>query len=316
LRPARRRALLEGAETAPSPKSASAPERRPRCHTKTEVLIAGCGYVGQRLAELLVEAGCVVHAVRRRWPVPPPPGVRAYEVDLTDAAAVARLPRVEQVVFAAAAGGFSDELYRRAYVEALGTVAAWAQGVQRFVFTSSTGVYGVGDGDWVDEDTPVATSPFSALRLVEGERLLAASGLPAVSLRLGGIYGPGRTSLLDSVRDGSARLGPLGAPPVWTNRVHREDAARMLRHLLRLPRPLPLYLGVDDEPAARDDVLRFAARLLGRPEPEHVAPGTPAPQRGNRRCRNARLRASGYDFAYPTYREGLAALALTTDSSP
>jgi nucleoside-diphosphate-sugar epimerase len=259
-----------------------------------------------------------VHAVRRHWPAPPPPGVLPHAVDLTDAAAVARLPRVEQVVFAAAAGGFSDEAYRRAYVEALGTVAAWAQGVQRFVFTSSTGVYGVGDGDWVDEGTPVATSgPFSALRLIEGERLLATSGLPAVSLRLGGIYGPGRTSLLDSVRDGSARLGPLGAPPVWTNRVHREDAARMLRHLLRLPSPLPLYLGVDDEPASRDDVLRFAARLLGRPAPVHGAPGAPSPQRGNRRCRNARLRASGYDFAYPTYREGLAALVLPlTSSSP
>lgn len=277
-----------------------------------QVLIAGYGYIGQALAQLLLTDGFEVHAVRRRWLADPEPGIIPHAIDLTDGRALANLPRVDYVVYAAAPNAFHDEAYRQAYVEGLAQVIACIQPRQRLILTSSTGIYGLGSGNWVDEDTPIsAEGGFAARRLLESEQLLAKANFSTVALRLGGIYGPGRAVLLDSVRNGTARLMPEDAPPVWTNRIHRDDAARGIRHLLTLPAPRPVYIGVDDEPATRNDVLRFAAKLLGKQLPP-IADQYAAPERGNRRCRNQRLRDSGFVFKYPSFREGFTALAQSS----
>jgi nucleoside-diphosphate-sugar epimerase len=136
------------------------------------------------------------------------------------------------------------------------------------------------------------------------------AGLPAVVLRLGGIYGPGRDRLVRELREGRARLRP--GPPRYTNRIHRDDAAAALLHLLDLAEPAPLQLGVDCEPADQNDVLRWLARALGLAVPpfgdaERPAGGRPGT---SKRCRNARLLASGFVFRYPTYREGYAGTLL------
>jgi nucleoside-diphosphate-sugar epimerase len=151
--------------------------------------------------------------------------------------------------------------------------------------------------------------------MLEAEAVLAASGFSAVSLRLGGIYGPGRTRLVESVRSGRAALR-AGAPR-FGNRIHRDDAAGALAHLATLAlagRALaPLYLGVDDEPSDEAVVLRWIASQLGVPEPT-MRDGEAAPRArdanrpaSNKRCSNARLRATGYRFCFPTFREGYAA---------
>jgi nucleoside-diphosphate-sugar epimerase len=220
---------------------------------------------------------------------------------------------IDAVVYAAAADRADDEAYRRAYVEGLANVLAWAdaQGMRppRVFFTSSTAVYAQQDGAWVDEDSPTEPTHFSGTRMLEAERLLADAG--GVALRLGGIYGPGRTRLVEGVRAGRATIAP--GPPRWTNRIHRDDAAGALRHLIGRAlagAPLdPVYVGVDDEPADDATVLRWLAERLGAPAPA-VAPAGEAPRGrgGNKRCRNARLRAAGYRFAYPSFREGYAAL--------
>jgi nucleoside-diphosphate-sugar epimerase len=124
-------------------------------------------------------------------------------------------------------------------------------------------------------------------------------------VRFGGIYGPGRTRLIDSVRSGQARC----EPGLYTNRIHRDDCAGVLEHLLALAAPAPLYIGVDDEPALQCEVLRWLAQQLGVPPP--VPSGAPDDSRrrgGNKRCCNARLRASGYRLLYPSYCEGYTAL--------
>ena len=136
-------------------------------------------------------------------------------------------------------------------------------------------------------------------------------------MRFGGIYGPGRTRLIDSVREGSATC-PAG-PPLYTNRIHRDDCARVLEHLLFLDDPAPLYIAVDDEPAPLDDVLDWLAQRLGVAPPLRTDQAISKPgaeqradpalrMRASKRCSNARLRASGFQFRYPTYREGYAAL--------
>jgi nucleoside-diphosphate-sugar epimerase len=145
--------------------------------------------------------------------------------------------------------------------------------------------------------------------MLEAEQLLPECSFPSTSVRLGGIYGPGRTRLVDGLLRGEARYDPNDR--AFTNRIHRDDCAGLLAHILDLPEPEPLYVGVDDEPAPLEAVLRWLAEQLGvpLPPPSPAAPGDASRRnRSNKRCSNARLRASGYELAYPTYREGYAEL--------
>jgi nucleoside-diphosphate-sugar epimerase len=287
-------------------------------------LIAGCGYVGSALAVLLRDAGHDVHGLKRR-PDGLPAHVAPLAADLADAhsldAAFATLPTPpEVVVYAAAADGGDDEAYRRAYVAGLRNVVAALRARDAkpacLLFTSSTAVYAQDDGSWVDETSPTEPRDFRGMRMLEAEAIVAACGWPAASLRLGGIYGPGRTRFIDNVRAGRAVIRP--GPPRYGNRIHRDDAAGALAHLVAAAlagRALAsCYLGVDDEPSDEAVVLRWLAATLGVAQPpvraEKGARGARAAS--NKRCSNARLRASGYAFRYPSFREGYAALIAAT----
>ena len=134
-------------------------------------------------------------------------------------------------------------------------------------------------------------------------------------LRLGGIYGPGRTSLVERVRSGAARVSPGSAR--FTNRIHRDDAAAALAHLAALPAAPSCHLGVDCAPAPEAEVLAWLAERLGVAPPCEDAPPAREETRratGNKRCSNARLLATGFRFRYPTYREGYEALLRERDA--
>jgi nucleoside-diphosphate-sugar epimerase len=274
-----------------------------------KVLIAGCGYVGSALGAALVADGDVVYGLRRRV-VSLPAGVQPIEADLAVAKTLRDLPaELDFVVYSASPGGSDDALYRTAYVEGLArlleALAAQRQNPRRIFLLSSTSVYGQEKGEWVDEDSPTEPRDFRGRRILESEGLLAASGQAFTLVRLGGIYGPQRASMIERVRSGRAVF--TRGSPRYTNRIHRDDCAGALRHLMRLPAPESLYLGVDCEPADDATVLRWLAGALGAPEPR-LEKDSGAPERGNKRCRNDRLLASGYSFRYPTFREGYAAL--------
>jgi len=276
------------------------------------VLIAGCGYVGTALAERLVAEGHVVWGLRRH-PEGLPPGVRPLAADLTDPGTLRNLPSgLECVVYTVAPDRLDDAAYRSIYVEGLSHVldALRHQGQEprRIFFTSSTVVYAQANGEWVDETSPTEPVHFSGTRMLEAERLLLGSPFPATILRLGGIYGPGRVGLIERVRRGEAVC--TDGPPTYTNRIHRDDCASVLRHLMAHPQSDDLYIGVDREPAEECAVLRWLAAQLGVPPPrvERSTDLGPRRQRGNKRCRNAKLVASGYIFRYPTFREGYSAL--------
>lgn len=285
------------------------------------ILIAGCGDVGATLGQSLGAAGHEVWGLIRQ-PRRLPPAIRPLVADLTDPATLAALPaQLDYIVYSAAASGFDEARYQAAYVTGVrNLLAALRQAGQqpkRLLFTSSTSVHAQCQGEWVDEDSPAAADGFSGRCLRAGEQLLWECGWPASVVRFAGIYGPGRTRLIDTVRDGTATC-PVG-PPVYTNRIHRDDCARVLEHLLWLPAPERLYLGVDDTPAPLDEVLCWLAQQLGVPEPPRVAqpPHKPGAEtrstaamrlRASKRCRNDRLRASGFQFRYPSYRDGYAAL--------
>lgn len=291
--------------------------RFPGGRAPARVLIAGCGDVGTELGRRLAAGGHAVWGLRRR-PQGLPPPIRPLAADLADPATLAALPACDYVVYTAAADRHDEEAYRRAYVDGPGRLLAALreQGTapRRFFFTSSTGVYGQDRGEWVDETSPAEPASFSGRILLEGEGRLRASGIPATIVRLAGIYGPGRTRLVDEVRSGrAARAAAAG----YTNRIHRDDCAGFLAHLVEMDlagEPVAeVYVGVDDEPAERREVVRWLAARLGVPEPAAEAP----PSSGlNKRCRNARLKATGYCLRFPTYREGYAAILDDLGSRP
>ena len=277
------------------------------------VLVAGCGDLGSALGVELAAAGEEIFGLRRH-PEGLPAAIRPLTADLGDPATLAKLPAVDTVVYCAAADRSTDEAYRAAYVDGVRNLLAAPpirhHPPRRFIFVSSTAVYAQDDGAWIDESSPAEATHFRARRLREGEALVCAAascGTLTATVRLAGIYGPGRTRLVDSVRSGRATYPP--GPPRYANRIHRDDAASFLAHLLCLPQPAPLYLGVDDAPVDLREVLEWLADELGAARPQQQeAPAEAGPERSSKRCSNALLRASGYRFRYPTYREGYAAL--------
>ncbi len=291
------------------------------------ILIAGCGDIGSTLGQNLKINGHEVWGLKRH-PADLPLGIQPLAADLAVPATLTTLPpALDFVIYSAAAAGFSEAAYKAAYVTGvynlLSALRQSGQTPQRWLFTSSTSVYAQHQGEWVDEDTPAEADSFSGRCIRAGEQLLWESGWPVVAVRFGGIYGSGRTRLIESVRDGSATC-PTGSP-LYTNRIHRDDCARVLEHLLFLPEPAPLYLAVDDDPAPLDEILRWLATQIGVPEPPLAthSPRKPGAETGNttvlrmrasKRCRNARLRASGFTFRYPSYRDGYAALLRAIDN--
>lgn len=184
-------------------------------------------------------------------------------------------------------------------------------------YLSTTGVYGDRGGDWVDEDSALTPSTDRGERRLKAETawlgLWRESGLPVHLFRLAGIYGPGRNQL-ESVLDGTARR--IVKPGQVFSRIHVEDIAGMLEASIARPRPGRAYNGADDEPAPPQDVVAFAAELLGRPLPPEIpfeaADLTPMARSfyaESKRVSNRRAKEElGYRLLYPTYREGLRSL--------
>ncbi len=276
------------------------------------ILIAGCGDVGSVLGSSLQQAGHEVWGLKRN-PATLPSTIRGLVGDLSNLASLKALPeQLDYIFYTAAAGGFSEARYQAAYLHGINNLLAMLttqkQPLKRIFFTSSTSVYGQCQGEWVDEASPAEAASFAGRYLRQGEESLWQGPFPATVIRFGGIYGPGRTRLLDSLRQGQATC--IKDPPLYTNRIHRDDCAAALYHLLELEEPAALYLGVDNEPAPQCEVLQWLAQRLGVAGPTVVnaASVEETALRANKRCRNNRLRESGFRFRYPTYREGYQTL--------
>ncbi len=193
-------------------------------------------------------------------------------------------------------------------------------------YLSTTGVYGDHEGGWVDETTPaLPTQPRSRQRLAaeQGWRdLAAATGASLHLLRLPGIYGPGR-SPLDRVKAGMAQR--IDKPGQFFSRIHVEDIAASAMKTTAREGGAEVWNVADDLPASNADVIAYACELLGQPVPpaipwEQAAPTMSPMARSfyseNRRVRNDKLkRELGVVLRYPTYREGLKAIAAATNQS-
>ncbi|MGH6749571.1 MAG: SDR family oxidoreductase [Methyloceanibacter sp.] len=184
-------------------------------------------------------------------------------------------------------------------------------------YLSTVGVYGDQEGRWVDETTPPRPNSERTEARVEAEeawlRFGEETGIPVHVFRLAGIYGPGR-SAFDKLLAGTARR--IRKDGQVFSRIHVADIASVLEASIAQPRAGAIYNVADDEPAAPDAVVAYAAKLLGMPPPPEVhfdeadlSPMARSFYEGSRRIANARIKSElGVKLRYPTYREGLTAL--------
>ena len=188
-----------------------------------------------------------------------------------------------------------------------------AKGLRWLGYLSTTGVYGDRGGGWVDEDSPLEPVGRRGSARVAAETGWAETGLPLHIFRLPGIYGPGR-SALDRVRRGSARR--IVKPGQVFSRIHVADLARSVAASMERPMPGRAYNVADNEPAPPQDVIAFAAELLGLPVPPDEPFETAEMSAMGRsfygeskRVSNRRMREElGVEPDYPDYRAGLRAI--------
>lgn len=268
------------------------------------ILIAGCGDLGNALGRRLTSEGHKVWGLRRK-PGRPQSEIWPIQADLTEP--LPPLPEnLDIVFFTAAPRNPTPGDYKLTYVDGmknlLESLSAQGQNPSRVIFTSSTAVYGQSDGEWVDEASDTKPAEYRGELMLEAEKVLEQGPFPSIVVRFGGIYGPGRVYMLRKITKGRMPL-PLKAH--FTNRIHRADCVGVLRHLMQLEDPAPLYLGVDSEPVDKAELLIWLAEQLEAPEPKQAKKGAMSKERaGSKRCRNDLLLASGYEFKFPTYREG------------
>jgi nucleoside-diphosphate-sugar epimerase len=283
------------------------------------VLIIGCGYVGLPVALELVRQGHEVFGVRRSLAAAKEleaAGVRPLTADITDAASLAKLPLpFDWIVNCVSAGSGGAEEYRRVYHCGMKNLVAWLAGtpVKKLVYTSSTGVYGQTDGSLVKETAPTEPATESGKVLIDAEQVLleaaAQRSLPAIILRVAGIYGPGRGHYLKQFLKNEARIEGEGARLL--NMIHRDDVAGIILAALCGGRAGEVYNAVDDEPVTQLTYFRWLAEELGKwPPPSVPEEADAARKRGvtNKKVSNRKLKMElGYQFKYPNFRKGFSA---------
>lgn len=283
------------------------------------VLIVGCGYVGRPLGAELARQGHEVFGLRRSVLAEKEmkaAGITPLIADITQPDSLKKLPRdFDWVVNCAASGGGGADDYREIYLEGNWNLLAWLADapVKKFLYTSSTSVYGQNDGALVTETSPVAPVPDTAKVLVAAEKLLLAAvagrKFPAVVLRVAGIYGPERGHWFKQFLRGEARMEGDGAR--WLNMIHRDDLIGVIIAALEKGKSGEIYNAADNAPVSQRDFFAWLATELNRPLP----PVVPVDEnlwrrRGvtNKRVSNAKLRAElKYEFRFPDFRAGYAA---------
>jgi nucleoside-diphosphate-sugar epimerase len=286
------------------------------------VLIVGCGYVGLPLGAELVRLGHEVFGLRRSASAEKElkaAGIKPLVADITKLETLAELPReFEWVVDCVSSTGGGAEDYRQLYLQGTRNLIEWLSAAppKKFVYTSSTSVYGQTDGSQVKETSP--TEPFAetAKVLLETERLLltavADRQVPAVILRVAGIYGPGRGHWFKQFLINEARIEGDGS--LFLNMIHRDDVVGCIIAALKNGRVGEIYNAVDDEPVSQVNFFQWLAATVGKYPPASM-PENPSENRKrgvtNKRVVNRRLKMElGYQFKYPNFRKGYTAEIL------
>lgn len=266
-----------------------------------KLLLIGHGYLGQAVGRVFCERGWEV------VPVSLTGGDGSLACDVGEPAAVSRLPAADVVVHCAATGRGGAAAYQHVYVDGCRNLT------ERFpagllCFTSSTSVYAQTDGSVVTEESPVSPERETGRLLLEAERLtLGARGLV---VRLAGIYGPGRSVILQKFLAGEAVVEEDGRR--FLNQIHRDDAARAIHHLVTSGVRGEVFNVSDSQPLTQRDCYEALGRIFGRPLPPS-GPRDLNRKRGwtHKQVSNDKLRATGWQPVFFSFAEAAAGVAPT-----
>lgn len=275
-----------------------------------KVLLAGCGDIGQRTgARLTPDHQCFG---LRRHPQNLPDTIIPVVGNMTDVKGLQKTlgEGFDAVVVTLTPEEFTEQAYRQSYLAgatALATAIGNTSTALRprlVIWVSSTSVYGNNQGDWVDEQSPTNPGSFSGRVLLAAEQQIQRLPCAHSIVRFSGIYGPGRTRMLSQIKAG---MGRPAVPEQWSNRIHSDDCAGVLAHLIERffedKSIEPLYLATDCAPVTQHEMRNWLAaqmqvQLIDKAVIQH----------STRRCSNQRLLDSGYKFIFPSYKEGYLGL--------
>ncbi|CAA9891832.1 Ketopantoate reductase ApbA/PanE domain-containing protein [Candidatus Methylobacter favarea] len=280
-----------------------------------KILIIGCGAIGLQLAEVLSANGHQITGLKRHPPVLQPSKINYFTADISLRANLEDLDAdFKHVFFIASTDGRNEKSYRDIYEIGLDNLLnRFSQSACNpdWIFVSSTSVYGQSQGEWVDENSLAQPDNITSKLIRQAEQKLMDANPNNIIVRFAGIYGPGREYLLRM-----ARQAPLiqQDPPYFTNRIHQDDCVNVLSFLFE-KRLIGLaleqcYLASDDDPAPLWNVISWLAERMNCPPPVIQSAGSKGGM--NKRCINTRLKALGYQFKYPGYKEGYSELINKT----
>jgi nucleoside-diphosphate-sugar epimerase len=276
-------------------------------------LIFGCGYLGQRVAARWLADGHRVTAVTRsetRAADFKRRGIEPLIADVTQKDTLHELPAADVVLFAVGYDRDAGPSMRAVYVDGLANVLSSLRGPTRFLYISSTSVYGQSHGECVDEDALCEPVRENGRICLDAEQLVRKhfadeSHGSCCILRLAGIYGPGR--LIARVEALQAGEPIAGHPEAWLNLIHVDDAATAVCAAAQRGTAGRTYLVCDDRPRRRREYYERLAKLADAPPPRFDDSGESARTPGlNKRCVNKRMHSElGVELAYPDIVSGL-----------
>ncbi|MES2500007.1 MAG: NAD-dependent epimerase/dehydratase family protein [Pseudomonadota bacterium] len=280
-----------------------------------KILIVGCGDLGTEIATLLHQSQHEVIGLRISQQSLPH-HMQTIQADVTKVHILNPLKNLNPhiIIYCIAASAQTDENYHAHYVQGLKnvlTTQANNNQLQHVFFVSSTRMYGQNTQEILNENSSTIPADFGGERLLEAEELLTKLSCKTTSLRLSGIYGPGRLYLVNTAKD-------INRWPVnnsWSNRIHRDDAARFIAFLVEKSLAQQLvercYIVTDDMPTLQYDVLIWLATQQ-HVDTSHIQ--RPA-IKGGKRLSNQRLRATGFKLQYPDYQTGYSSVLASLSKS-
>jgi len=287
------------------------------------LLIIGCGDVARRALPELQRRYRVMALVRSPDPALDA-GVEQIVGDLDDAASLVPLAgRAGRIVhLAPPAGSGALDTRTRSLLAALAPRGRGAMLPRRFVYLSTSGVYGDCSGEWVDESRPPRPQTERALRRLDAERALGDWGernkVEIVILRAPGIYAPDRLPL-ERLARGTPALRP--EQDVYTNHIHADDLAGILAAALESTGARGVYNASDDGPMKMGDFFDLVADRVGFARPPRISreeavrllpPELVSFMSESRRLSNRRMKAElGVRLRYSTVQDGVPGIKET-----
>lgn len=272
-------------------------------------LIIGCGYLGRRVASRWLAQGKRVAALtRRNAETLSTQGFEPLTGDILDSNSLKNLPDAETVLYAIGRDRSSGNGMREVYVTGLGNVLNTLPKSSRFIYISSTGVFGQSHDELVDETSVTEPIDEAGRIVLEAEQLLLSHRPDAIILRFSGIYGPGRLLRQHALLKGEPLVADANR---WLNLIHVDDGVEAVIAAQVRGVPGEKYLIADDLPVTRQSFYTQLANLLQAPPARFEQ--RPEPDMPHRRVNNAKAkRMLGWQLRYPSYREGLPAAVTET----